>query len=225
MNKGPARKISVRGQYLPDTYKFSIHNHDHKHVLRLPLSYLHPKSQITFHTSISCGESYKLFGDPEFEFSLKCSVNPKSKAVPWLRRLVAPLTPLTPGFDPGSVHVRFVVDKVALGQGFPRILWFYPVNFILPVVHYKEKRKTVYFHHRVAQQRSTLRGPSPPPPTHTHTDRTPNPVTYMFSNYGICTTCGIMKHISQVVKKTVTLHYTLPINLLKPSGNFTYYQV
>jgi hypothetical protein len=36
--------------------------------------------------------------------------------VPWLRRLVAGLSPRRPGFDPGSVHVRFVVDKVALGQ-------------------------------------------------------------------------------------------------------------
>jgi hypothetical protein len=35
-------------------------------------------------------------------------------AVPWLRRLVAGLPPLSPVFDPGSVHVGFVVDKVAL---------------------------------------------------------------------------------------------------------------
>jgi hypothetical protein len=41
-------------------------------------------------------------------------------AVPWLRRLVAGLSPWRPGFDPGSVHVGFVVDKVALGQVFPR---------------------------------------------------------------------------------------------------------
>jgi hypothetical protein len=40
-----------------------------------------------------------------------------------------------------AVHVGFVVDKVALGQGFPRVLRFSPVNFILPVLSYKEKRK------------------------------------------------------------------------------------
>jgi hypothetical protein len=40
-------------------------------------------------------------------------------AVQWLRRLVAGLLPRRPGFDPGSVHVGFVVDKVALGQVFP----------------------------------------------------------------------------------------------------------
>ena len=40
-------------------------------------------------------------------------------AVSWLRRLVAGLSPRRPGFDPGSVHVGFVVDKVALGQVFP----------------------------------------------------------------------------------------------------------
>jgi hypothetical protein len=37
-------------------------------------------------------------------------------AVPWLRRLVAGLSLLRPGFDPGSVHVGFVGDKVALIQ-------------------------------------------------------------------------------------------------------------
>jgi hypothetical protein len=37
------------------------------------------------------------------------------RAVPWLRRLAAGFPPRRPGFDPGSVHVGFVVDKVALG--------------------------------------------------------------------------------------------------------------
>jgi hypothetical protein len=62
-------------------------------------------------------------------------------AVPWLRRLVAGLSPRRPVFDPGLVHVGFVVEKVALGQVFPRVLRFSPVNFIPPVLHYLEKRK------------------------------------------------------------------------------------
>jgi hypothetical protein len=37
-------------------------------------------------------------------------------AVPWL---VADLSTRRPGFDAGSFHVGFVVDKVALGQVFP----------------------------------------------------------------------------------------------------------
>jgi hypothetical protein len=57
-------------------------------------------------------------------------------AVPWLRRLVAGLPRRKPGFDPGSVHVGFLVDEVALGQVFPRVLRFSPVNFIPPVLHY-----------------------------------------------------------------------------------------
>jgi hypothetical protein len=61
--------------------------------------------------------------------------------VPWLRRLVASLSPRRPGFDPGSVHVRFVVNKVALGEVFPPVLRFSPINFIPPVLHYLEKRK------------------------------------------------------------------------------------
>jgi hypothetical protein len=55
-------------------------------------------------------------------------------AVPWLRRLVGGLPPRRPEFDPGSVHMGFVVDKMALGQVFPRVLRFYPVNFIPPVL-------------------------------------------------------------------------------------------
>jgi len=52
--------------------------------------------------------------------------------VPWLRRLVAGLSPRRPGFAPGSVHVGFVVDKVALGQVFLRVLRFSPVSIIPP---------------------------------------------------------------------------------------------
>jgi hypothetical protein len=37
----------------------------------------------------------------------------------------------------------FVVDKVALGQVFPRVLRFSPVNFIPPVLHYYEKHKKI----------------------------------------------------------------------------------
>jgi hypothetical protein len=39
------------------------------------------------------------------------------------------------GFDPGSVHVGFVVDKVALGQVFLLVLRSSPVNFIPLVLH------------------------------------------------------------------------------------------
>jgi hypothetical protein len=60
-------------------------------------------------------------------------------AVPWLRRLVACLPPRRPGFDPGLVYVGFVVDKVALGQVFPRVLRFSPVNFVPLVLHYTKK--------------------------------------------------------------------------------------
>jgi hypothetical protein len=36
--------------------------------------------------------------------------------------------------------VGIVVVKVALGQVFPRVLRFSPVNFIPPVLHFKEKK-------------------------------------------------------------------------------------
>jgi hypothetical protein len=52
--------------------------------------------------------------------------------MPWLRRLVAGLSPWMPGFTPWSVHVVFVVDKVALGQVFLRVLWFFSLSIIPP---------------------------------------------------------------------------------------------
>jgi hypothetical protein len=39
----------------------------------------------------------------------------RTKSIYWLRRLVAGLSRLRYGFTSGSVHVGFVVDKVALG--------------------------------------------------------------------------------------------------------------
>jgi hypothetical protein len=63
--------------------------------------------------------------------------------------------PPEPGFDPGSVHMGFVMDKVALGQVFPRILRFSLVSFIPPVLNYLENRGknklSLHLHHTVAQ--------------------------------------------------------------------------
>jgi hypothetical protein len=50
-------------------------------------------------------------------------------AVPWLTRLAAGLSSRRPGFPTGSLHVVFVVDKVALGQVFLRVLRFSLVPF------------------------------------------------------------------------------------------------
>jgi hypothetical protein len=51
------------------------------------------------------------------------------------KRLFAGLSPRRPGFVPGSRHVGFMVDKVALGQVFLRVLRFYPANIIPPLLH------------------------------------------------------------------------------------------
>jgi hypothetical protein len=59
-------------------------------------------------------------------------IKSRLRAVPWLRSLVAGLSPRRPGFAPGSIHVGFVVENVALGQVFLRVLRFSPVNIILP---------------------------------------------------------------------------------------------
>jgi hypothetical protein len=60
---------------------------------------------------------------------------------PWVRQLVAGLTPRRPGFDHGLVHVGFVVDKEALGQVYPLVLRVFPLIFIPSVLHYLEKDK------------------------------------------------------------------------------------
>jgi hypothetical protein len=63
------------------------------------------------------------------------------EAVPQLRHLATGPPPRRPEFDPGLVHVGFMVYKVALGQVSPRVLRFSPVSFIPPVLHYQEKDK------------------------------------------------------------------------------------
>jgi hypothetical protein len=55
--------------------------------------------------------------------------------VPWLRGLVADLSPRSPGFDPGLVCMRFVVDEVAVGQVFLPARLFSLVRIILPMLH------------------------------------------------------------------------------------------
>jgi hypothetical protein len=52
-------------------------------------------------------------------------------AAPWLRLLVAGLSPRRSNFSPWSIHVGFV-NKVALVQVFLRVLLFSPVNVITP---------------------------------------------------------------------------------------------
>jgi hypothetical protein len=51
-------------------------------------------------------------------------------------------------FDPGSVHVGFVVDKVAMGQVFPRVLRFSPCQFHstgAPILGKTKKKTQIIF--------------------------------------------------------------------------------
>jgi hypothetical protein len=50
--------------------------------------------------------------------------------MPWLRWLVTGLSLQRTRFAPGSIYVGFVVDKVALGQAFLRLLQCSPVSII-----------------------------------------------------------------------------------------------
>ena len=56
-------------------------------------------------------------------------------AMPWLRWLVAGLSPRSPSFYPRSVYVRFAVHKVAVGPVFLQVIRFPPASAILPTLH------------------------------------------------------------------------------------------
>jgi hypothetical protein len=62
--------------------------------------------------------------------------------VPWFRRLDAGLPARRPGFDPGSVYVGFVVDKVALGQVFPEYFGL-PLSFLFHRCSITRKRAII----------------------------------------------------------------------------------
>jgi len=57
------------------------------------------------------------------------------RVVERLRQLFAGLSRRGPEFDPTSVHVRFVVDNMALGQVFLRIIRVSLVDIIPPMLH------------------------------------------------------------------------------------------
>jgi hypothetical protein len=55
--------------------------------------------------------------------------------VPWLRWSVTGLSLWRPSFDPEPVHMRFVVDKVALGQDFFEYFHYSSSSTIPPMLH------------------------------------------------------------------------------------------
>jgi hypothetical protein len=68
-----------------------------------------------------------------------------SMAMLWLKWLVASLSLRRPRFAPMSVHVEFVVKKVALWQVHLRVLQFSPVNIIPPWL-------SIFMYHLVDEQ-------------------------------------------------------------------------
>jgi hypothetical protein len=57
----------------------------------------------------------------EFLYAIYMNVR-DNLAVVWIRRLVSGVSPRRHGFDLGPVRLRFMVYKVALEQGFLRVL-------------------------------------------------------------------------------------------------------
>jgi hypothetical protein len=53
----------------------------------------------------------------------------RSLVVPWLNRVDAGLSPRRPGFDPGSLHVEFVVGQSGTRTGFSPSTWVFPCQF------------------------------------------------------------------------------------------------
>jgi hypothetical protein len=77
-------------------------------------------------------------------------------AVLWLRQLVAGLSLQRPGFDRKSVHVGYMVDKVALGQVFPPSTSVFPCQFHSTGVPLHGKMKKLIIFIIAAQQASRL---------------------------------------------------------------------
>jgi hypothetical protein len=65
-----------------------------------------------------------------FEFQTNNQSKNASRAVIWLRHLVASLSPRRPGLAPGLVHMGLLADRVSLGQVFLRLLLSFPINVI-----------------------------------------------------------------------------------------------
>jgi len=65
-----------------------------------------------------------------------------------LRQSVAGLSPLRPGFNPRSVHVRFVLEEVTLEEVILLGISFFPVSIIPPMF-----RLLLYLH--VTRNRTT----------------------------------------------------------------------
>jgi len=57
------------------------------------------------------------------------------RPVPWLWWVAAGISSRRSGFGLRSVHARFMVDKVGLGQVFLQVHRFYPVSIIPPILH------------------------------------------------------------------------------------------
>ena len=57
------------------------------------------------------------------------------QTVPLIGRLVAGLSPEKPGFDPRTIHVRPVMDQMALVQVSLPVLQLSPVSIIPPTLH------------------------------------------------------------------------------------------
>jgi hypothetical protein len=91
-------------------------------------------------------------------------------------RLVAGLSRRRFGFDSRSVHVKFVVDTVALGQVFLRVLRYSSVSIILPIFNNSSVSIilpifNIQLHLHVAlpkgQTGEACELPPPPPPNNT----------------------------------------------------------
>jgi hypothetical protein len=74
------------------------------------------------------------------------------KSLPCLRQLVTGVASPKPGFDPGPVLLRFVMDRIAVGLVFLRILRGFPVTTISPMV------RTHLHPHTAVSRRTSGRG-------------------------------------------------------------------
>jgi hypothetical protein len=114
------KNVEARRAILHCFNSFAIPKHRNVLEFHYSLSKVNVRASLGQNTAHSCRAFSPAMGQVHTD-SWDCLLLSR-QTVKWLRRLVAGLSPRRPGFLPGSVHVGFVVDRVALWWGFLRFL-------------------------------------------------------------------------------------------------------
>jgi hypothetical protein len=113
-----------------------IHTYIHTHIYTYRHAYIHTYTHVCMHARAHAHTHTYMHAHVrtyiQTHTHIEDHLNIQNATSAWLRWLVAGLSLRRLGFASGSVHVGFVVDILALGQVFLRVLWFSLVIIIPP---------------------------------------------------------------------------------------------